>query len=70
VDEGTTIMDCMELERDRGLTIRSGAITFSWKKHQFNLIDTPGHVDFIADVRKHFFNSKLPLSSFLGCKGK
>jgi len=50
VDDGTTIMDCMELERDRGLTIRSGAITFSWKKHQFNLIDTPGHIDFIADV--------------------
>jgi elongation factor G len=42
VDEGNTIMDYMAQERERGITITSAAITFNWKNHTFNLIDTPG----------------------------
>lgn len=46
IDEGTTTMDFMNQERERGITIRSAAISFNWKNCQINLIDTPGHVDF------------------------
>ena len=46
IDEGTTTMDYMKQERERGITIRSAAISFNWRKYQINLIDTPGHVDF------------------------
>lgn len=42
VDDGNTVMDYMDQERERGITITSAAITFAWKEHQFNLIDTPG----------------------------
>ena len=42
VDDGDTIMDYMEQERERGITITSAAITFHWNKHKINLIDTPG----------------------------
>lgn len=52
VHDGNTVMDYMEQERDRGITIRSAAITFKWNNHQFNLIDTPGHIDFTAEVNK------------------
>lgn len=44
VDDGDTVMDYMEQERARGITITSAAITFSWKHHKINLIDTPGTV--------------------------
>lgn len=40
----------MELERERGITIQSAAVTLFWKKHRVNLIDTPGHVDFTLEV--------------------
>lgn len=43
VDDGNTVMDYMEQERERGITITSAAITFPWKGYQFNLIDTPGN---------------------------
>jgi elongation factor G len=45
-------MDYMKQERERGITIRSAAISFSWNKCQINLIDTPGHVDFSGEVAR------------------
>jgi elongation factor G len=52
VDEGTTVTDWMEQERERGITIQSAAITSKWQDHQINLIDTPGHIDFTAEVQR------------------
>jgi elongation factor G len=52
VDEGTTVTDWMEQERERGITITAAAITSSWREHQINLIDTPGHIDFTAEVQR------------------
>jgi elongation factor G len=52
VDDGTTVTDWMEQERERGITITAAAITCFWRDCQINIIDTPGHIDFTAEVQR------------------
>jgi elongation factor G len=52
VDDGTTVTDWMAQERERGITITAAAITANWREYQINIIDTPGHIDFTAEVQR------------------
>lgn len=52
VDEGTALTDSMDIERQRGISVRAAMTSFSWKGVQVNLVDTPGHVDFLSEVER------------------
>ena len=52
VDDGDTVMDHLDQERERGITIQAAAVSFGWCGHGINLIDTPGHVDFTIEVER------------------
>ncbi|HEY88587.1 MAG TPA: elongation factor G [Thermoflexia bacterium] len=52
VDDGTTVTDWMVQERERGITITSAAVTCFWRDCQINIVDTPGHIDFTAEVQR------------------
>jgi len=52
VDDGTTVTDWMEQERERGITITAAAVTCFWHDYRINIVDTPGHIDFTAEVQR------------------
>lgn len=52
VDSGTALTDSMDVERERGISVRAALASFSWKGVQINLVDTPGHVDFLSEVER------------------
>lgn len=69
IDEGTTVMDYLDEERARGITIKAAAATIPWGESLIHLIDTPGHIDFTAEVERSLRVSDAAVVIFSGVEG-